>query len=594
MTNGLSADRTTLNDLFRKQATYEVPPYQRRYSWTEDEIRDLWHDINQGIEYDRAHHMDEITVVPFRSHDPTTFQVIDGQQRLSTLAVLICALRDTYAERGGYERYVDHLHDLLETTDADANPVRRMQLLDEPGDDDQYAAIYSRDEDVPVEGRLTDAYYFYKTRLDDCEPDRLDAVRKYVTNNLSFVRTTVEDLDQAFVMFETTNSRGLDLSALQMSKSILMRIAHRRNKSELKEIQRLWSRVLSHADAADTSKPKRAIKDVLAVTERFDTPLELSNRGFVQHIKDVFERQTDEAVAGLLRWLADELELYEQIKQSRVSQFDRRENAHINSLIRQFTERNSHAGIILYWLFKNHDGVGDLISALDWCAKLSLRLYMSDRTAYKKRDAMHGVYRSLTDGVPPRKTVKNQIRESTPDDRALELQLQQREFKRNDATKYILYRIEAEHFGGSAVNGSPYPTPGEDIEIEHIAPMQAFSAKKYTSWRSEFDNDAELFESERRSLGNLTLLRSRQNQESGTKPFQSKCDAYRTSDFGMSTEIPTQFSTWSFPQIEQRTKRIANLAVRTFTASKYTAEPVPTPESDGGQTIHDFLGETDD
>jgi len=590
----LSADRTNLNDLFRKQAVYEVPEYQRQYSWQEEHFRDLWNDIQQGIAYERVHHLDEITVVPFREDDPTTFQVIDGQQRLTTLAVLIAAMRDVYDERGGPQKYVEQLHGLLEASDRDANPVRRLKLLEQPGDDEAYESIYNGSGSGDVSGQIGEAYGFYKRRLMTCDIERLDNIRAYIIDSLSFVRTIVEDLDQAFIMFETTNSRGLELSALQMAKSILMRIAHRRGGSSPSEVQRVWMNILQNAESADSNKPKRAIKDILVVTDRFDTPIELSNRGFVQHIRGVFGEQTDEAVADVLRWMAAELDTYEQIKRARVSKYSDQQNAHINALIRQFNEKNTHSGLILYWLFSNVENVGSLISALDWCSKLSLRLFLADKTAYKKRDAMQGVYKELTNGVDPEAAVKRQMRERTPNDRSLELELEQRDFPRNEALRYVLYRIEIEHFGGPAVRGSNYLAAGEDVEIEHIAPMQAFSAKKYSSWRAELNNDSERFDAHRKRLGNLTLLRSRQNQAAGTEPFVDKCNKYRNSDFGMSQQLEKEYSSWGYKQIAERTAAIANLAVRTFSADGYTAQPLSKAQSDGGQTIQDFLGESDD
>jgi hypothetical protein len=590
----LSAERTNLSKLFRSNAVYEVPEYQRRYSWKKEHFRDLWNDINQGIEYQRVHHLDEITVVPFREDDPTTYQVIDGQQRLTTLAVLICAMRDVYSERGGPEKYVEQLHELLEASDRDANPVRRLQLLEAPGDDDAYQELYETGSSENASGKVAAAYEFYKQRLQSCSAEQLDEFRAYVIDNLSFVRTVVEDLDQAFIMFETTNSRGLELSALQMSKSILMRIAHRRGESSGSDVQRVWMNILDNAESADSSKPKRAIKDVLLVTDRFETPLELSNRGFVQHIRSVFEEQTTEPVGDVLQWLGSKLSRYEKIKQARVSSYNTDENAHINSLIRQFKQQNSHAGVVLYWLFNNTKGAGELISALDWCSKLTLRLYLAEKTAYKKRDAMQGLYKQLTSGIDPATAVRKQMREWTPNDRSLELQLQQRDFPRNKATLYVLYRIEAEHFGGSAIRASPFPTAGEDVEIEHIAPMQAFSAKKYSSWRGTLANDQDRFENHKRRLGNLSLLRSRQNQEAGTQPFIEKCDNYTASDFGMSKQLDRQFSEWGFEQITKRTEHMANLAVRSFSADGYTAEPMVRAESDGGNRLQDYVGETDD
>lgn len=589
----LTAERADLNDLFRKQAVYKVPEYQRRYSWKEKHFAALWKDIKDGIKHNRVHHLDEITVVPFREDDPTTFQVIDGQQRLTTLALLIAAMRDVYEQRGGPEKYIDQLHQLLEASDRDANAVRRLKLLEQPGDDAAYEAIYNSSNVSDVDGQIGKAYRFYKSRLENCGAERLNEFRKFIIDSLSFVRTVVEDVDLAFVMFETTNSRGLDLTPLQMAKSAVMQIAHRRGKSRPCEVQRAWMNVVKKAEAAE--KPKHAIRDVLTVTDRFEVPYKLpETANFKDGVTDVFEHQAGESVADVLWWLDERLQTYERIKNGRVSRYSKRQNAHINSLIKQFNELNRFSGAVLYWLFKNVEDVGRLITALDWCSKLSLRLFLADKTSAKKRHSMQRVYNALNDGNSAEYAIKEEIRDRTPDDRALEIELQQRDFARNDALRYVLYRIEIEHFGGPAVRGSEYLAAGEDVEIEHIAPMQAFSAKKYSSWRPVLQNDEGRFESHRKRLGNLTLLRSRQNQAASAEPFGDKCSKYHNSDFGMSQQLEREYDSWGYNEIADRTAKMANLAVRTFSADGYAAQQRSKIESNGIGTIHDFVGETDD
>lgn len=591
----LTAERADLNDLFRKQAVYKVPEYQRRYSWKEKHFQDLWRDIKEGVKHDRVHHLDEITVVPFRDDDPTTYQLIDGQQRLTTLALLIAAMRDVYEQRGGPEKYIEQLHELLEASDRDANAVRRLKLLEQPGDDAAYEAIYNGSSVSDVNGQIGKAYRFYKSRLENCGAEQLDSFRAFIIDSLSFVRTVVEDVDLAFVMFETTNSRGLDLTPLQMTKSVVMQVAHRRGQSSLSEVQRIWMKILKNAESAYSQKPKRAIRDVLIVTGRFDTPLDLTDRTkFKEHIRKVFEEQTNEPVADVLRWLAGKVDEYERIKSGRVSRFSEPENAQVNALIRQFNAKNSYSGLVLYWLFTNVEEVGKLTEALDWCSKLSLRMFLADKTASKKRNAMQGVYSALTDGKGAEYAAKKQIRERTPNDRALELELEQRDFASTDALRYVLYRVEAEHFGGPAVRGSSHLTAGEDVQIEHIAPMLAFSAKKYSSWRPVLNNNEDEFDRHRRLLGNLTLLRSSQNQAAGTEPFEDKCNKYRNSDFGMSRELEKEHTSWGYEQITERTERIANFAVRTFSADGYTPQQQSKVQSGGSGRIHDFIGESDD
>ncbi len=586
----LNADPKSVGDLFGKKAVYRVPEYQRQFSWDTEQFSDLWDDIREGIRRNRPHHLNEIKLVPYRDKNPEEFQIIDGQQRLTTLSILIAAMRDEYRRRNLGQKYVDELQDLLQTKDRDANTIRCLRLLNEHNDDSQYESVYHGDKSAElVDGQVGCAYQFYRQKLKGCSVSELDDIRTYTIHRLSLVQTVIENLIQAFVMFSTTNARGLELSQIDVVKSILMRIAYR-NEEDKDETQRRWTNALDHAESADGSKPKRAIKDVFYINSDFNTPLEFGNRDFASYMQSVFGKRAERSVNELLRWLGESLKDYKHIKNARVKQFSQRENEHINSLIRQFNTKNSHSGIILYWLFEHLDKPAELIEALDWASKLSLRLYLADKTAHKKRTAMFNVVRKLNDGTSPRRAFKREIHESTPADRALEIQLNDRGFKRNRAIRLVLYRVEVEHFGGS-VGGSQYPTVGEDFELEHIAPMRTFSADKYSRWRVVVDNDEERFKNERRRLGNLTLLRSRQNQAAGTEPFTNKCQKYRTSDFEMSRHIPKQYSDWGFKQIGNRTAQLANLTVRTFSAGGYTQRPAITAETDGsgGGRIQDYL-----
>lgn len=586
----LNADPKSVGDVFGKKAVYRVPEYQRQFSWDRKQFSDLWNDIRDGINTGRPHHLNEVKFVPYREKNPEEFQIIDGQQRLTTLSILIAAMRDEYQRRQLGQKYVEELQDLLQTKDRDANTVRCLRLLNEDNDDSQYEAVYNGDVNAEsIDGQVGCAYEFFRQKLNDCSVAELNDIRTYTIHRLSLVQTVIEDLIQAFVMFSTTNSRGLELSQIEVVKSILMRIAHR-NGEDRSETQQRWTDALECAKSADRSKPQRAIKDVFYINTDFHTPFEFS-KDFADYMQSVFDKRADRDVNELLAWLGDLLEDYELIKNASVKRFSQQHNEHINSLIRQFNTKNPHSGIILYWLFEHISEPVELIEALDWASKLSLRLFLADKTAHKKRTAMRRVIQDLEKPLPPKRAFKKAIHESTPEDRALEIQLQNRGFTRNQAIRFVLYRVEVGQFGG-AVGGSQYPTAGEDFELEHIAPMRTFSAHKYSKWRVFLNNDQDRFERERRRLGNLTLLRSRQNQEAGTEPFAAKSQIYQSSDFGMSQHIAEAYSDWSFEEIEKRTEELANLAVRTFSAEGYVEQTDTGIKTDGNGPgrIQHYLG----
>lgn len=79
---------------------YSVPRYQRDYSWTEEQWSDLWYDIMQMLEDNDSHYMGYLVL---QTSDDKNYQIIDGQQRLSTLCILILAIEKTLRNLPGSE-----------------------------------------------------------------------------------------------------------------------------------------------------------------------------------------------------------------------------------------------------------------------------------------------------------------------------------------------------------------------------------------------------------------------------------------------------------------------------------------------------------
>ncbi len=109
------AGNSTYRQLMGNGLTYRAPPFQRDYSWQEEQWEDLWTDLvaTLGPDGERAHYMGYLVL---QSDDEKSFDVIDGQQRLTTLMLLVLAVlkRLTALVNAGVE--------------ADANRQRVQQI----------------------------------------------------------------------------------------------------------------------------------------------------------------------------------------------------------------------------------------------------------------------------------------------------------------------------------------------------------------------------------------------------------------------------------------------------------------------------------
>ena len=92
------AESLTITELFQS-ATYEVPAFQRDYSWTKEQCEDLWGDIKNLVDGQvKAHFIGPMVVIRQLGKNQKNYLVIDGQQRLTTIQMIISLIRDHWVQ----------------------------------------------------------------------------------------------------------------------------------------------------------------------------------------------------------------------------------------------------------------------------------------------------------------------------------------------------------------------------------------------------------------------------------------------------------------------------------------------------------------
>ena len=255
----------TTNNTFRQLMgnglSYRVPQFQRDYSWGPDEWDDLWHDIVELFRDDPepAHYLGYLVL---QSADNRTFDIIDGQQRMTTLSLLMLAA-------------VSHLTDLASPDDADDPELRRaIQLranyigyLDPVSLVPRSKLTLNRNNDrfyqdylVPLERLpqrglnasehlLRRAFSWFKDRISERSAADGRAVASFVdhaVDKLFFTVITVTDELNAFKVFETLNARGVRLSATDLLKNYLFSVVSRSgaHESDIRSLESRWEGIV--------------------------------------------------------------------------------------------------------------------------------------------------------------------------------------------------------------------------------------------------------------------------------------------------------------------------------------------------------------
>ncbi|MBD8024863.1 DUF262 domain-containing protein [Microbacterium sp. Sa1CUA4] len=215
-----------------------MPLYQRTYSWSLKQLGRLWSDVvdlsDARVDDPRATHFTGSLVLSTGGVGPggSEFLVVDGQQRLTTLSVLIAAIRDHIAKtEPDAPQKVARLHETY-LTDRFKHGDDRLKLLPTQADRTAFRALVDNAVLDGMHSGVIDAYRFFRTRLveaDDPEdPHDIDRIASAVLDGLVFVAITAGHDDNVYRIFESLNNTGMKLTQGDLLRNyIFMRLGSR-------------------------------------------------------------------------------------------------------------------------------------------------------------------------------------------------------------------------------------------------------------------------------------------------------------------------------------------------------------------------------
>jgi len=232
MTSTLTAKEQPLSKIFSDEYVFTIPGYQRPYSWGVDQAQELLDDL-LGYMRTGGSQLNEIspyflgTLVLIKAEGSPSAEVIDGQQRLTTLTLLLACIRAVVSDdnmRRGITRRIYDQGDIVSATD---NHYRltlrerdrkffRERIQHEGGVDDLAAS----EEFLPdSQARLRANARYFLSVLRGLEADTLLRLVQFIVTRCYLVAVATPDLDSAYRIFGVMNSRGLDLSATDILKA---------------------------------------------------------------------------------------------------------------------------------------------------------------------------------------------------------------------------------------------------------------------------------------------------------------------------------------------------------------------------------------
>ncbi|MGI0481626.1 DUF262 domain-containing protein [Geminocystis sp. CENA526] len=553
----------TANQTFRQimgnGLLYRVPPFQRDYSWGEDEWEDLWQDMLGLLEEDGepAHYMGYLVL---QSSDNKYFDIIDGQQRLTTISILILAslsrlqtlVKDNIDAHKNQLRKDNLQNSYIGYVDP-VTLVSRAKLELNRHNNRFYKTYLTPLANIPQRGlnasehQLRKAFYWLESKLKNQCQTSGESIAFFIdtmADKLFFTVITVTDELNAFKVFETLNSRGVRLSATDLLKNYLFSIiaSGDSHETEIETLENLWERILEELGSESFPEFLRiywnSSHKLVRKTELFKTI-----RRQINNKKKAFE---------LLRILDISASIYAALRNPFDSFWHPEEQQLLNQLA-MFNVRQP-LGILMATYQKFGEEKRDTFTKILKCiAVISFRynvicnfstpeqekIYntvaekISDNLLVNERDIIEG----LNPIYPNDNTFKNNFREK---------ELKTSNSRNRKVLRYILLELEKQ------ISGKEFDLESTGYNIEHILPE---NTGEEWSFIEENNQDKYIYR-----LGNLTLLETKVNRDLGNQSYSKKIEMYKNSDFQLTNSIPKHYPRWNESTIVSRQSQMAKQA----------------------------------
>ena len=543
----IEAGEKQIADIFSDKYAFTIPPYQRPYAWEIQQAGELFGDLLDAMaptsRSEGLYFLGSIVLVKTPA-DPEA-KVVDGQQRLTTLTILLSVLRDltddaelkirrdTYVKQaanpdlGRPERLRLHLRqrdqvffeNTVQRRDATANLPRLAGLKGS-------------------QARIVENALHYRERLLGMTDGQRGNLIKFVLNSCYLVVVTVPTDAAARRIFTVLNARGLDLTATDILKADLL---ERAGEAREKELSTRWEQIEL---ALDRDRFSDLFTHIRMIFQR-EKPRSALEAGFPEFVHP-FRGDPKEFLSDTLEPFAEAFTLAEDR-----NDIERRFDARTTSLLRSLNRLDNKDWVPPLLLRLKQYFADEAVDVPDFIMKLERLAYYlfvtrSDVNARISR------YADVLEKIDPRER-------STPRSTGLEFSdeearyflnaLDEPVYLKSRVVKPLLLRLDLTLSDGSAVYD--YPT----ISVEHVCPQTIDPGSQWGDWFS----DRKAHNDWVHRAANLVLLTHRKNSSASNWDLNRKKSAYFVKDDAcpfLLTQQVLDATEWTPRTLEDRQKEV--------------------------------------
>lgn len=558
------------------ETKYIVPDYQRDYSWSVNEVETLWTDIVISHDQQSEYFMGTI-VLKKHNKETDTFDIVDGQQRLATFSMLfyvLASLGESFSSNPEIFKQVERNPASMDLSNKIAK-IARARLREPSEPDNYYLRLNKKDNELfeyIIRNEKKDSFSvddaahkinkndnrllktkktFIKKIIDEFTGENalkdIYTTLVHVVKKLKFITIEVETDYDAFLLFESLNSKGMDLSVADLLKNkILMKANGNEEQSEL--LLNNWESMITSIESSRLS-PVDFLRVYWEAIQGSNITKKELYKNIGAHIdlsEDIvsFSKDLKETAADFSSYASAELYF------PTCANYSGKEKylsfcGEINTL-----KYTTCLPLLMYTYRFRPD-------FMDEMARLSLSflfrwITICDYSVGGAKKVFDEVIRRLIAGDSNEKAIQPFFsqHEKIGDD-AFIVAMRQFKAQDNQIAKYILSKC---YLYDNKMQSIPNYN---EVHLEHVLPQSTSLWEKDESFilpKGTFAKDYVY------NIGNLTLLHKQINQSIKNKIFSDKCKHYEDSIFPETKnifELSKNESYWNVEIIEQRGKNIA-------------------------------------
>jgi uncharacterized protein with ParB-like and HNH nuclease domain/alkylated DNA nucleotide flippase Atl1 len=561
----MEVGESSLKKLIEGEKQFQVPLYQRQYAWEMPQLTQLWDDVLE--QYDvltpddagnvnataPAHFLGSMVLAPsplMQAQGVTPFLVIDGQQRLTTLLLAVCALRDHVAvhDPAVVERFNDRY-----LINKYGDQLTRLRLLPTQADREAFEACVDRQDPAAVVGGIGRAYAFFRSRLtrpgpdnEPLDPARLEAV---ISQRLQFVAITAGAGDNVHRIFESLNDRGVRLTQADLLRNYIFMLLPTRAEHVYHTV---W---LPMQKSLTPSQLETLVFVDLIV--RGQTSIKRQNIYQGQQTRLRAIEGDEEAVESEVRELARRARLFVRIVEP---------STEADTAVRAALGRLDRWGastvypLVLYLFDRREQGACTseaVAEALGYVESFLVRRMIAGVATNNLNRIFSGLIPQLSAELPVAEAVRTALsdtRKYWPSDQRLRDAIRSRPFYfqgRQDQKLLVFQRLEE-----SYQHAEPIDWAATKLSIEHVMP-QTLSDEWRADLASAGDQPDDVHSELLHTLGNLTV--TAYNGQLSNNPFDRKKQILQDSHLELNRAISPSVK-WTRAEIEARAEELAGHA----------------------------------